>query len=97
MSDFPTAKLTIEYPPDIEPNSDQASSYVMAQISAKAAELVADGERPWFEIWYPGTTPKTFDAVQVNEDGSVETLPPYSAEGRAEYDEFRAATEGALA
>lgn len=49
-----------------------------AQIRAFAARLRGRGARPWFEVWYPQTTVDDFDAVEVAEDGTITTLPPYA-------------------
>lgn len=64
---LPTEKLVIR-------NVDEAND----EIRAFAAELVVKGKRPWFEVWYPKTTAATFDAVEVDDDGTITTLPPYS-------------------
>lgn len=48
------------------------------QIRAFAASLRQADKRPWFEVWYPNTTDADFDAVEVGEDGTITTLPPYS-------------------
>lgn len=58
------------------------------QIRAFADELRAAGKRPWFEVWYPGDEgrvaegesqwDRTGDAVEVAEDGTITTLPPYA-------------------
>lgn len=49
-----------------------------AQIRAFAERLRRREMRPWFEVWYPHTTINDFDAVEVAEDGTITTLPPYS-------------------
>ena len=61
------------------------------QIRAFADELRAAGKRPWFEVAYPGdeaidpegdgTTTvwdRSGDAVEVADDGTITTLPPYA-------------------
>lgn len=50
----------------------------LAAILAFAARLVEAGERPWFEVWYPGTTEDDFDAVEVFDSVNIVTLAPYS-------------------
>ena len=72
---IPTEKLTIIAPTDPLTDFDRAA---LEQIRAFAAELVVRGERPWFEVWYPSSTADDFDAVEVAEDGTITTLPPYT-------------------
>lgn len=62
-----------------------------AEIAAFAQRLIDEGERPWFEVWYPrpehfdGTDEEwdaaqadTFDALELV-DGEIVTLPPYES------------------
>lgn len=79
-SPTPTESLTITNPDDWE-----------AEAHAFASELVARGERPWFEIRWPAPArldpeaaaawlerqEDTFDAVELI-DGEFHTLPPYA-------------------
>lgn len=83
----PTARLVIEWPAGVPFNdeTDEAfNAYALERIKAKAAELVVAGERPWLEVWYAGvpgredSTADDFDAVEVDEDGGITTLPPYA-------------------
>lgn len=46
------------------------------EILVFSAKLEAEGERAWFEVWYPYDTAETFDAVEVI-GGVIHTLPPY--------------------
>ena len=61
------------------------------QIRAFADELRAAGKRPWFEVAYPGDESidpqgdgtstiwdRTGDAVEVDENGTITTLPTYA-------------------
>lgn len=84
---IPTFTLTIGWPVDT-PYSDEAeqdfNDFANQQIIDCAAELRRRGERPWMEVWYRGvpgradTTAEDFDAVEVSEDGTITTLPPYA-------------------
>lgn len=93
MSERPTARLNIVWPEGVDLNDpDPAAAESLRQIRTFAAELRATGERPWFEVWYPAPShlspaervawearqADTFDAVEVADDGTVTTLPPYS-------------------
>lgn len=60
----------------------------MVEIRAFLDRLVAEGERPWCEVWYPAPGHRnvahwnhrqagTFDAVELV-DGEIVTLPPYA-------------------
>lgn len=90
---IPTARLDIEWPEGVTRGTDEAAEYGLAQILAKADELRAAGERAWFEVRYPipvidGDTrteeqklaarEATFDAIEVTDDGTIRTLPPYA-------------------
>ena len=77
---LPTERLAIVFPPAIDSDDrDALNDSAISQILTKAAELISAGERPWFEVWYPGTTEADFDAVEVHPDtGEITTLPPYS-------------------
>lgn len=79
MSNTPTRKLRVI-------DTDNA----VEEILAFGKHLEAEGERPWFEVWYPapgrylGTAEEwdqkqaeAFDAVEII-DGEIVTLPPYS-------------------
>lgn len=86
-STLPTARLVIEWPagvPFTDETEETFNAAALDQITAKAAELVVAGERPWFEVWYKGvpgrddSSEADFDAVEVAEDGTVATLPPYA-------------------
>jgi len=72
---LPTERLTIVPPTDPLADFNQAA---LEQIHEFAAELVVRGERPWFEVWYPRSTADDFDAVEVADDGTITTLPPYT-------------------
>lgn len=60
-----------------EPHSDERALFAMQFINAKVAELRAARKRVWFEVWYPETTEENFDAIEVLDDGTMITLPPY--------------------
>ncbi len=84
---LPTARLVLVWPegtPDTDENREAFDASALEQMRALAAELRARGERAWFEVWqcgFPGRhdkTDETFDAVEVDEDGNVSTLPPYA-------------------
>ena len=83
----PTERLVIEWPAGVDFNQfseDEFNSSALERIRARAAELIVRGERPWMEVWYvgvpgrPDSTADDFDAVEVDADGNVITLPPYS-------------------
>jgi len=73
--EIPTARLDITDPFD--------ETAVERAILAKAAELVAAGEAPTFQVWYAATdvsaatTVEDFDVVTVRDDGTIETEPSY--------------------
>lgn len=76
----PTASLTITNPDEWE-----------AEARAFADELIAQGERPWFEVRWPAPPrltgdeaaewlarqEQTYDALELV-DGAFVTLPPYA-------------------
>ena len=83
----PTERLTITWPADVPFNDASEAEFndsALDQILSFAAELVVRGERPWFEVWYagvpgrPDSTAADFDAVEVDPEGNIVTLPPYS-------------------
>lgn len=79
-SPIPTAVLQIQDPDNWH-----------AEATALAEELIAKGERPWFEVRYPAPERlsdeekaawlerqnDTFDALELV-DGSFVTVPPYA-------------------
>lgn len=79
-SKTPTASLTVQDPENWE-----------AEYRAFADELIAKGERPWFEVRWPvpprleeeeaaawlARQEDTYDAVELI-DGVFVTLPPYA-------------------
>ena len=69
-------------PADLLERIEQAEAVLAeaanAQIRAFGDRLRGRGLRPWFEVWYPQTTLADFDAVEVAEDGTITTLPPYA-------------------
>lgn len=75
---LPTERLDI---PTMESlgidNEDDYSAYTVSLVLTKADEIVAAGERPWFEVWFPDDTPESFDAVEVI-DGVITTTKPYT-------------------
>lgn len=94
MTDIlPTEKLDIAWPEDLDvTDADARNDEANGQIRAFADELRAAGKRPWFEVRYPipptldamesvrlaHERELTFDAVEVDEDGIISTLPPYA-------------------
>lgn len=76
MKETPTERLVVTYP--AEPLDDIAlAEHTNAQLMEFALKLQAEGKRPWFEVFYPGTTEETFDAMELL-DGQLYTLPPYN-------------------
>lgn len=61
----------------------------MTEVRAFLEGLKANGERPWCEVVYPAPPHRdpdewersqadTFDAVELDDNGDIVTLPPYS-------------------
>lgn len=78
--------MTLTWPDGVaetEESRDAFNEDATNKILAFADELRTQGKRPWFEIWYTGmpgveSTEADFDAVEVNEEGGIHTLPPYA-------------------
>jgi hypothetical protein len=68
----PTERLDIADPYD--------EVAVERAIVGKAAELIARGVLPTFQVWYPTTTEADFDVVVVHVDGTIETVPSFNEE-----------------
>lgn len=83
---IPTERINIRWRGEDE---DTFNTNANAAIVAKADVLRANGKYPGMEVWYfdvphrPDTTAADFDAVVVDEDGWITTLPPYSQIGGA--------------
>lgn len=84
---LPTERLVLDWPagtPETDETREAFDADAHARMLAFVDVLRARGERPWFEVWqrgFPGRDDKTadtFDAVEVAEDGTISTLPPYA-------------------
>lgn len=84
---LPTERLYLDWPAGVAETDESREEFDATsreKMLALAADLRARGERPWFEVWHRGipgrkdTNDSTFDAVEVAEDGTIETLRPYA-------------------